>query len=646
MTRRLAAAFLAIACAAATLVGTHATASAAPADGFGIVFVDGFTAPAELAGYDNTSGGSHSVTVSGFDAARRYKSGLISVPAADGFRVGAWNVDVSGANTTPRTVPECPGEVIAQRLEILQFEAVGADVQRFAARWATRCPSGIFFGAVAWHATVPVDVLTFDRLEWQNVSARIGTTGSTTVEITNRGTSTLHPSLGFAAPGHPTLSVEAGTCPAALAPGASCHFRIVFSPTDTSTFDARPLVASEASTWWDPAGRTFVQVITFTGRPAPPPGDALTPIDPVRLLDTRFGNGAPVGALAQTPLRVQIAGRGGVPTDATAVVANLTVTETTGEGFLTVWPSGEARPLVSNLNFRPGDTVPNSSVLALGADGALEVFNSSGLSHVIIDVVAWLSPFGDLVYDPFFAPFRVADTRDIGNQHAGVLGPGEERTLNVALSNGRAGDAVVLNITGTDPTAATHLTVYGKNRFTPLPNASTLNLRPGETRANLAIVNLADLRQITIYNNSGRTHVVVDVLGVLVAAEDTTTAGRIVPLTPFRATDTRAADEVFEPNEAGGYRFPTESGIGTLTVRAIVFNATVTEPTRPGFLTLFPWTDQAIPFVSTLNFAAGQTIPNAAWARLPRSPDNLVGVYNGSSGRTHVVLDIQAIVLD
>lgn len=417
----------------------------------------------------------------------------------------------------------------------------------------------------------------------------------------------------------------------------------MFRPTTVGTVRSTPVVVSDATEWAGPGiGTLLPQEMFFVGRPLPPPGDALTPIDPVRLLDTRFGNGAPTGVLAQDVLRIQLAGRGGIPADATAVMANLTVTEATGDGFLTVWPTGEPRPLVSNLNFRPGDTVPNSALLTLGADGGVHVFNSSGRSHVIIDVVAWLSPIGELVYEPLYAPSRFTDTRDPRGFWFGALGPGEERTITDLSPGARA---VVLNITGTGPTAATHLTVYGKNQFTARPNASTLNLRPGETRANLAIVSLDDQRRISVYNNAGSTHVVIDILGYLSAAGETSTAGRIVPLSPFRAVDTRETDDVFEPDEAGGYRFRSDAGIGALTVRAIVFNATVTAPTRPGFLTLFPWTDQPIPFVSTLNFNAGQTIPNQAWVRLAPSPGNLVGVYNGSSGRSHVVLDVQGIVL-
>src|SRR6476659_7909938 len=43
-------------------------------------------------------------------------------------------------------------------------------------------------------------------------------------------------------------------------------------------------------------------------------------------------------------LELQVGGVADVPGDAKAVVLNVTATNTTGPGFLTVWPCGEPRP--------------------------------------------------------------------------------------------------------------------------------------------------------------------------------------------------------------------------------------------------------------------------------------------------------------
>ena len=112
-------------------------------------------------------------------------------------------------------------------------------------------------------------------------------------------------------------------------------------------------------------------------------------VSPLRLLDTRT-YAKPLGP-AQV-LKVGIAGSGQVPqSGAQAVVANITVTSPTANGYLTVWPSGEGMPVASSLNFAKGQTVPNLVVCKLGGDGAINLFNSGGSSHVLVDVVGYFT---------------------------------------------------------------------------------------------------------------------------------------------------------------------------------------------------------------------------------------------------------------
>jgi hypothetical protein len=94
-------------------------------------------------------------------------------------------------------------------------------------------------------------------------------------------------------------------------------------------------------------------------------------------------------------IRLQVAGQGGVPatTDPirpTAVVLNVTVTDTTSAGYLTLYPSdATSQPLASDLNWTAGLTVPNLVVVKLGADGKVAIFNGAGSTDVIVDVVGW-----------------------------------------------------------------------------------------------------------------------------------------------------------------------------------------------------------------------------------------------------------------
>jgi hypothetical protein len=113
---------------------------------------------------------------------------------------------------------------------------------------------------------------------------------------------------------------------------------------------------------------------------------------PARLLDSR-GPGLTVDGLlsgggrvaAGSTTEVVVAGRGGVPVGAGAVVLNVTVVEAGAAGFATVFPCGQAVPTASNLNFAAGQTIPNAVVSKVGAGGKVCVFSSAD-AHVLVDV--------------------------------------------------------------------------------------------------------------------------------------------------------------------------------------------------------------------------------------------------------------------
>ncbi|MEZ5234574.1 MAG: DUF1501 domain-containing protein [Acidimicrobiales bacterium] len=119
-------------------------------------------------------------------------------------------------------------------------------------------------------------------------------------------------------------------------------------------------------------------------------GGRVVAVSPARVLDTREAvHGGPVhGGVIR---RVQLAGLGGLPGGCSGVVANVTVTGPTADGYLTVWPAHLARPLASNLNFGPGQTVPNLVVAAVSPEGAVNLFAPFGSCHVIIDVVGYIT---------------------------------------------------------------------------------------------------------------------------------------------------------------------------------------------------------------------------------------------------------------
>ena len=109
-------------------------------------------------------------------------------------------------------------------------------------------------------------------------------------------------------------------------------------------------------------------------------------VTPCRMLDTRSGSPLAAGGT----LLVTLTGAPcGIPSGATSVSANVTVTQQTAQGHLTIYPADVALPVISTIEFQAGVTRANNAVLGLSGDGfgQVRVFNgSAGTVHVILDV--------------------------------------------------------------------------------------------------------------------------------------------------------------------------------------------------------------------------------------------------------------------
>ena len=132
------------------------------------------------------------------------------------------------------------------------------------------------------------------------------------------------------------------------------------------------------------------------------------------------------------------------------------------------------------------------------------------------DVYTYVTAAPGNPYHPL-TPFRLLDTRTTTGGHHSPLGPGAALNLKVTGVDAIPGTAtaVVLNVTATDPTQPSFLTVYpaGVTR----PTASNLNFLPNQTVPNLVEVGIGQTGStagdVTIYNDKGATNVVADVEG-------------------------------------------------------------------------------------------------------------------------------------
>ncbi|MBV9039708.1 MAG: choice-of-anchor D domain-containing protein, partial [Acidimicrobiia bacterium] len=179
------------------------------------------------------------------------------------------------------------------------------------------------------------------------------------------------------------FAVVGSNCPGtARAPGQSCTVDVAFKPQTNGARSATLSINDNVP------GFVPSQEVALAGTGvAPTPTDHYTAISPSRILDTRSNN-TPLGP-GETRA-VTVAGMGGLPSSGvSAVVMNVTATQPTAGSYLTLFPTGQSQPTASNLNFGPGETVPNLVVVKLGPDGKVDLYNAQGAVQVVLDDVGY-----------------------------------------------------------------------------------------------------------------------------------------------------------------------------------------------------------------------------------------------------------------
>ena len=197
-----------------------------------------------------------------------------------------------------------------------------------------------------------------------------------------------------------------------------------------------------------------------------------------------------------------------------AVMLNVTATGPTSAGYLTIWPGNQAQPNTSNLNFVRGQSVPNMVIVPIDDDGSIGIFNSDGLTDVIIDVVGYFS--SDLPGASAFtsaAPVRALDTRTGTGAPAQPIGANSSLDVAMTGHNGIPNDAVAVlaNFTAAAPTAGGYLTTWPAGQR-PAGRLDAQLLRQPDRREPRGVP-VGDTGAISIYNASGSTHTIADVNG-------------------------------------------------------------------------------------------------------------------------------------
>ena len=383
---------------------------------------------------------------------------------------------------------------------------------------------------------------------------------------------------------------------------------------------------------------SMLPAVEVTGRvsAAPPAGASqfVSLAAPIRLADTRASQGSfGFTSVATNTLRIPVTSRSDVADNATAAVVSVSILDSTGAGYLTVFPAADSVPVAASVNSdASGRTISNLAHVKIGAGGSIDLYRGVG-SDVAVDLVGFYVPVTDDV-----APGRLV-----------TLGEGSRRALDTRIGStplGVAGrrdvDLAVAGVPATASAAVVTLTAVGApiggwtvspvGAAAPAVNALVLD-RVGQTRAAQAIVPLAagDPR-VTVRASAGGNFV-VDVVGWYTGDGDAASSnGLFIASAPKRRLDTRNSTWL-APWGGSTFEFTVASPLPN--VQAVTMNLAVTRPWDNGYFTAYP-AGLARPNSSGLNTSAWpQTIAGHVVARIS---DRGLAIY--TSAGAHVIADI------
>ncbi len=390
--------------------------------------------------------------------------------------------------------------------------------------------------------------------------------------------------------------------------------------------------------------------VVFKLSPYGPTPLRFVPLAPCRVVDTRLENGtfggpAIAGGSARAFPLAENDNPCNIPSgEVVAYSLNLTAVPHESLGYLTMWPTGGDRPLVSTLNSQDGRIKANAAIVVAGTpSGSVSVF-ATNTTDVVIDINGIFIAQESLLQFYPVTPCRIADTRStlypqgLGGPH---LAPKVARDFPVmdsaCIPDGASPLAYSLNFTVSPYPAMGsplgYLEVWPTGAQPEEP-VSTLNNLTGTYVANAAIVEAGTSGKITAYGTND-TDLVIDINGYF--AEPNGEGLSFYTVTPCRVLDTRSPQVASPKNTFSGeltvdvQNSPCQPPANAL---AYVLNATVVPQGTLGYLTLWPDGEDQ-PVVSVLNALDGAITSSMA---IVSTDNGYIDAY--ASGTTQLVLDI------
>ncbi len=312
----------------------------------------------------------------------------------------------------------------------------------------------------------------------------------------------------------------------------------------------------------------------------------------------------------------------GAPGGVSAVLANITMTEATGGGYVTAdrcSTFGLSSPSKSNGNYNANQNIANLGVLPIASDGSFCIFNESPV-HLLADVQGYFSPNGNLRFT------RSGPTRVLNTRTGARVAKGSVTRVSSGAPGGTA--AVLVNLTMTDGVSGGFITADRCSALTNLPpTKSNGNFVPQRNVANLAVVPVDGDGSFCIYSESD-VHLLADVQGHF------STAGALgfTLLDPRRVLDTRAGN-----NPTANSITRVNPGVGAAD--AVLVNVTMTEAPGGGYITADRCSALApgLQSKSNGNFTGGQNIANLSV--VPLDPDGTFCIYTEHA--VDLLVDVQ-----
>jgi subtilase family serine protease len=457
------------------------------------------------------------------------------------------------------------------------------------------------------------------------------------------GTSVASPIIAaiYALAGRPA----AGTYPASYLYGNTAALNDVLGGNNDVTWHTCTVtyLCNGVAGYDGPTGLGTPNGIGAFTAPIPAIPSTYHPVAPIRLLDTRLGNGLSAKLSANTPATFQITGREGIPSNATAVTGNVTVVNPTSSWAVYLGPDPVANPGSSTINFNGGDIKANGVTVALSATGSLSATYMSfagNTTDLVFDVTGFFTSGTTGATYHAIDPARLLDTR-YDNGLSARLSANTPATFQITGREGIPANATAVTGNVTVVGSTNSWAVYIGPLATASPGSSTINFNAGDIVANNLTVALGaggtlSATYMSFAGNS--TDLVFDVTGFYTAD---LTGDAYVPIAPTRLVDSRSANGLstkLSANTPATFVVAGRNGIPS-SATAVSGNVTVVNSSFSWAIFLGP-NPTSSPGSSTLNFNKGDIVANGLTVSLG-SDGSLSATFMSFNGNTtDLVFDV------